>query len=221
MKRQPRIIDLASWPRREHYEFFKPYPVPFFSITTSVDVAPLRKLLKARDVRFTAGLLYVLSRAANDVPQFRQRIREGAPIEHECVHPGVTTLCDGDTFQFCFLTYYDDFHRFAREASEAMEMTRQGKSLVPESIVEDGRLRDDMLYCTSLPWFSFSGMLHPVGPDPMDSVPRIAWGRFEEKEGRLAMPLNVQAHHALIDGIHLAKFFEKVEDLILSVETTI
>ena len=48
MKRQPRIIDLESWPRREHYEFFKPFPVPFFSITTSVDVAPLRKLLKAR-----------------------------------------------------------------------------------------------------------------------------------------------------------------------------
>jgi chloramphenicol O-acetyltransferase type A len=52
-------------------------------------------------------------------------------------------------------------------------------------------------------------------------VPRIAWGRFEEREGKLVMPLNVQAHHALIDGVHLAKFFRKVEDLILSVETTI
>ena len=221
MKRQPRIIDLESWPRREHYEFFKPYPVPFFSITTSVDVAPLRKLLKIRDVPFTVGLLYVLSRAANNVPQFRQRIREDAPIEHECVHPGVTVLCTGDVFRFCFLTYCDDFPRFAREASEAMELTRQDRPLVPESIVEEGWLRDDMLYCTSLPWFSFSGMLHPLGPDPTDSVPRIAWGRFEEKEGKLAMPLNVQAHHALIDGIHLARFFENVEDLIGNFESLI
>jgi len=221
MKRQPRTIDLDSWPRREHYEFFKPYPVPFFSITTSVDVAPLRKLLKARNVSFTVGLLYVLSRAGNDVPQFRQRIREDAPIEHACVHPGVTILCEEEVSQFCFLTYDEDFDRFARGASEAIERTRQGRALVPESIVEDGRLRDDMLYCTSLPWFSFSGMLHPVGPDPMDSVPRIAWGRFEEKEGKLVLPLNVQAHHAFIDGVHLAKFFRKAEELIQSAETRI
>ena len=219
MKRQPRIIDLDSWPRREHYEFFKPYPVPFFSITTSIDVAPLRKLLKERDVSFTVGLLYVLTRAANGVPQFRQRIREESPIEFDRVHPGVTVLCEGDVFRFSFLTYYDDFDRFARGGAEAMDLTRQGKVLVPESIVEEGWLRDDMLYCTSLPWFPFSGMLHPLGPDPMDSVPRIAWGRFEEQEGKLVMPLNVQAHHAFIDGIHLARFFEKVEDVIQNAET--
>lgn len=221
MKRQPRIIDLDSWPRREHYEFFKPYPVPFFSITTSVDVTPLRTLLKRRDVRFTVGLLYVLARAGNDVPQFRQRIRDNAPIEYERVHPGVTVLCEGDVFRFCFVTYSDDFDRFADEASKAMAAVRQGESLVQGPLLEQGRIRDDMLYCTSLPWFSFSGMLHPVGPDPMDSAPRIAWGRFEEKEGQFVMPLNVQAHHALIDGVHLAKFFRKVEELIADIETLI
>ena len=221
MTTQARTIDLDSWPRREHYEYFKKYPVPFFSITTSVDVTLLRKTLKMRDVSFTIGLLYVLSRAANDVPQFRQRIREGAPIEFPCVHPGVTVLCEGDVFRFCSLTYFDSLGRFASEATEAMELVRQGELLVPESLVEEGRLRDDMLYCTSLPWFSFSGMLHPLGPDPMDSVPRIAWGRFEEKEGKLVMPLNVQAHHALVDGIHLARFFQKVEDFIQNVETAL
>lgn len=219
MKRQPRIINLDGWPRREHYEFFKPFPVPFFSITTTVDVAPLRKRLKARNVSFTIGLLYVLSSAANDVPQFRQRIHEDAPIEYERVHPGVTVLCEGDLFRFCFLTYFDSFDRFAREAKEAMATVRQGESLVHEPLVEEGRIRDDMLYCTSLPWFPFSGMMHPLGPDPTDSVPRIAWGRFEEQEGKLVMPLNVQAHHAFIDGIHLARFFEKVEDLIQNAET--
>ena len=221
MKREPKIIDLDSWPRREHYEFFKPYPVPFFSITTSVDVAPLRKLLKTRDVSFTAGLLYVLTRAANAVPQFRQRIREDAPIEYERIHAGVTVLCPGDVFKFCPLAYYDDFERFVREASEAIERSRRGEALVPDDLVEGGRIRDDMIYCTSLPWFTFTGMLHPLGPDPTDSAPRIAWGRFEERDGGLIMPLNVQAHHALIDGVHLATFFRKVEQLIQNPEAAI
>jgi len=217
-ERRSRAIDLDSWPHREHYDFFRTYPVPFFSITTSVDVAPLRRMLKVRDISFTVGLLHALSRAANDVSEFRQRIRDGAPIEYECVHPGVTVLCEGEVFRFCFLTYFDRLERFAGEASEAMAAVRHGESLVHEALVEDGRIRDDMLYCTSLPWFSFSGMFHPLSPDPTDSVPRIAWGRFEKREGKLVMPLNVQAHHALVDGIHLAKFFRNVENQILEAD---
>jgi len=221
MTTEIRRIDVSGWARREHYEFFKQYPVPFFSITTSVDVEPLRQMLKIRGISFTVGLLHLLARAANDVPELRQRIREGAPIEHQCVHPAVTILCKGDIFRFCFLTYSDSLDRFASEASEAMEMVRQGESLVHEPLLEEGRIRDDLLCCTSLPWFSFSGMFHPVGPDPADSMPRIAWGRFEQKEGKLVMPLNVQAHHALVDGVHLAKFFKGVEDLIQSAEMPI
>ncbi len=221
MRSQPRVIGLEGWSRREHYEFFKRYPVPFFSITSSVDVAPLRKALKKRDVSFTTGLLYVITRAANGVPEFRQRIRERAPIEHEAVHPGVPILCEGDVFRFSLLTYYDSFDRFAHEASEMMELGRRAESLLPSSFMRDGVPRDDLLYCTTLPWFSFSGMFHPVGPDPMDSVPRIAWGRFEEQGNKLVMPLNVQAHHALVDGIHVGKLFKRVEDLIQSAETII
>jgi chloramphenicol O-acetyltransferase type A len=57
-------------------------------------------------------------------------------------------------------------------------------------------------------------MVHPLPLNPLDSVPRVAWGRFEERGNRLFMPLNVQAHHALIDGIHIAKFITRVEELI-------
>lgn len=218
MGKRFRSISLDGWPRREHYEFFRRYAIPFFSITTSIDVAPLRKILKEQDVPFTIGLLYVLTRAVNSVPQFRQRIREDAPIEHESVHPGVTILCEGDVFRFSVLNYVEDFDLFANEAAQAMESVRTAESLVPESLEEDPP-RDDLIYCSALPWFSFSGMFHPLALDPMDSVPRLAWGRFEERGNGLAMPLNVQAHHSLVDGIHIARFIERAEELIQDCES--
>ena len=52
----------------------------------------------------------------------------------------------------------------------------------------------------------------------MDSVPRLAWGCFEERGKRLVMPLNVQAHHALIDGIHIAKLIACADELIQDCE---
>ena len=215
-----KIIDLAHWARREHYEFFRAFGYPFFSITTPIDVMPLHKALKERGVSFSIGLVYVLARAANAVPQFRQRIRDEGPIEHEVVHPGLTILCEGNTFRFSFLPYSPAFDRFAKEAAEAIEMTRRSEGLIPRSIAERSSI-NDMLYMTSLPWFSFTGMVHPMSLDPSDSVPRIAWGRFENRDKKLVMALNVQAHHSLIDGFHIAEFIKKVEGLIATLDSTL
>lgn len=213
MERRFRSINLDSWARREHYEFFRRFGLPFFSITSAIDITPLRSTLKERSPSFTIGLVYVLARAANAVPQFRQRIHEVGPVEHEIVHPGLTTLCEGDVFRFSLLPYVEDFDQFATEAAQGMEKTRTAKSLVPESLAKEPD-RDDLLFISALPWFSFTGMVHPLPLTPLDSVPRLAWGRFEEKDNRLIMPLNVQAHHSLIDGIHIAKFIERTEELI-------
>ena len=213
MEERFRSIDLDHWARREHYELFRRYGFPFFSITTDIDITPLHKALKERSLSFTVGFVYLLARTANAVPEFRQRIREPEVIEHEVVHPGLTVLCEGDVFRFCFLRYLDNFERFAGAAAEGIEETRRAESL--------GKApgRDDLLYLTALPWFAFTGMTHPLLLDPSDSVPRIAWGRFEEKENLLIMPLNVQAHHALIDGIHIAKFIERLQELIQTADS--
>ena len=168
MEERFRRIDLDHWERREHFELFRQYGFPFFSITTNIDITPLRKALKERAPSFTVGFVYMLARAANAVPQFRQRIRESEVIEHKIVHPGLTVLCEGDVFRFCFLRYLDGFERFAVEATQGMEETRMAGSLC------EAPGHDDLLYLTALPWFSFSGMTLPLLLEPSDSVPRIA-----------------------------------------------
>jgi chloramphenicol O-acetyltransferase type A len=58
---------------------------------------------------------------------------------------------------------------------------------------------------------SFTGMVHPLFGSG-DSIPRLAWGKFYEEGGRLQMPLNVQVHHALLDGVHVSRFFLSVQE---------
>ncbi len=48
--------------------------------------------------------------------------------------------------------------------------------------------------------------------DRFDSNPRMSWGKYEEDfRGRLMMPLTIAAHHGLVDGIHIGRFYENVE----------
>jgi chloramphenicol O-acetyltransferase type A len=74
--------------------------------------------------------------------------------------------------------------------------------------------RDDLLYMTALPWVSFTSFTHPMQQHPADSIPRFAWGGFFQEGQDLKIPLSVQGHHALMDGIHMARFYTRVQDYL-------
>lgn len=202
-----RTIDLNSWPRRGHYEWLKTFEMPHFSLCANMDITAFRTAVKENGVPFTIAVVYVIARAANSVPEFRQRIRGDSVVEHETVHPSMTYLTEGELFSFCHMPYDEDFPVFATTAARQIEKIKENPS------IEDEADRDDLLFLTSIPWVSFSGLLHPMRLHP-DSFPRFAWGKFFSENGRLKMPLSVQAHHALVDGLHMGRYFELAQSLL-------
>jgi chloramphenicol O-acetyltransferase type A len=53
--------------------------------------------------------------------------------------------------------------------------------------------------------------MHPLQLSPADSFPRFAWGKFFAEGERLKMPLSVQGHHALMDGLHVGQYYEVIQ----------
>ena len=45
--------------------------------------------------------------------------------------------------------------------------------------------------------------------DRDDNIPRIAWGRYGEENGRKKLGMSVEVNHRFIDGLHLGKIYEK------------
>jgi len=202
-----RVIDQASWPRREQFELFKSFGFPYFSLTADVDITDYRQALP-KGGRFTVGLVYAIAVAANAVPQFRQRIRDEHVIEFDTVHPSIIVLNDEDAFRFCVFPFKQDYEEFSKDAPERIEQARATPSMF------DFADQDDFLFLTGLPWISFTGVMHAAPTHAPDSVPRIAWGKYREIAGRVMLPLNVQVHHALIDGVHVGRFYSKVEEML-------
>jgi len=200
-----RHIDVETWPRRDYYRLYRQFDQPHFNICANVDLMGFHDALKARGIGFTVGVLYVLARAANDIPAFRYRMRGDDVIEHETVHPSTTILSDDGLFGFCDIDYLADFRSYAEGASRSIAASRQQPTL-------DARpARDDVLYTTSIPWVSFTSFAHPTHLHPADSIPRLAWGKRFDDGGRARMPLSVQGHHAMMDGFHMGQYFERVQ----------
>ena len=198
-------IDFQNWSRMNHYEFFKTFNHPHFNMCANVDLTKFHPYVKVHRFSMTAAIMYMIARAANAIPEFRQRIRGEEIVEHETVSPSVTILVENELFSFCTIDYYRDFARFADRA------TRQIAAVKENPTLKDPPGRDDLLYMTAIPWVSFTSFTHPMKQHPADSIPRFAWGKIFEEGNLLKMPLSVQGHHALMDGIHMGKFYEEIQ----------
>jgi chloramphenicol O-acetyltransferase type A len=122
-------------------------------------------------------------------------------VEHEVVHPSITVLTEGDLFRFCTIPYVEDFATFAAQAAKVIARIKEHPTL------ENEPGQDNLLYMTGIPWVSFTGLMHAIHTHPVDSVPRVAWGKFFAEGNRLKMPLSVQVHHALMDAIHVGRYY--------------
>jgi chloramphenicol O-acetyltransferase type A len=201
-----RYIDMQTWSRREHFKVFGAFDHPHFGMCANVDLTAFYTAVKERGHSMNVAIIYVLSRAANAIPEFRYRIRAGEVVEHEIVHPATTILVDEDLFGFVFFDYIEDFSDFAARAADEIAYRQEHPTL------EDPPERDDWLFMTAIPWVSFTSFTHPMHLHPADSVPRFAWGKFFKDGESLKMPLDAYAHHGLMDGVHMGKFFTEVEN---------
>jgi chloramphenicol O-acetyltransferase type A len=201
-----RYIDIPTWPRRVHFSVFRDYDYPHFNMCANVDLTRFHPVLKQRGISFNVAMVYVLARGSNALPEFRQRIRPEGVVEHEVVHPATTIMADHDLFTFCTFDYTEDFSVFAAKAAEEIACVKENPTL------EDEPGRDDLLFMTAIPWVSFTSFMHPLPLHPADSVPRFAWGKFFEEGERVKMPLSVQGHHALMDGLHVGRFYAEVQE---------
>jgi chloramphenicol O-acetyltransferase type A len=201
-----RTIDLQTWSRREHFKFFNSFDHPHFGLCANVDLTQFHAYIKQNGISFSVAIVYLITRTANAIPEFRYRIRPGVVIEHELVHPSYTILIKDDLFSFCTLEYIENFPAFTAKAVDQIAFVKEHPAL------ENTPGNDDLLYMTALPWVSFTSFMHPMNLQPADSIPRFAWGKYFEEGGMIKMPLGVQAHHALMDGIHVGRYYEQIQE---------
>ncbi len=197
-----KIIDLDNWKRRDHFNLYRNLDFPYLNITTNVNITKLFSWSKDNQKSMFSCIAYLATRAANSIPELRLRIRGDQVVEHDLVHPSFTVLTDDETFGFATIQYSPDFSTFQQNVAKGIEATKL------DPTIHDEPGRDDMVFLTTFPWASFTQITHPVSINPPDSFPRVTWGKYFEQGDQHLMPLSLFANHALVDGLHVGRFFE-------------
>lgn len=202
-------VSMNDWSRKEVFDFFSPMSQPFFSVTFKQDVTKLYHFAKENDISFYYALTYLCTQAINQVEAFRYLLKDGQLFLSDVrspsftdLHPGseqfhiVTMPCEGDIVSFC---------RAAREKSRAQT-----------TFIDLTAEADDLIYVSCLPWVELTALTNERDFDKHDSIPRLAWGKYEELNNRKILHISMELNHRFVDGFHVGKFHEALSNLMES-----
>tara|TARA_B110000495_G_C22983122_1_gene578155 strand:- start:225 stop:851 length:627 start_codon:yes stop_codon:yes gene_type:complete len=197
-----KIIDIEHWNRKEHFEFFSKYDNPYFGIVTEIDCTKAYEKAKKDKVSFFAYYLHKAIIAVNKVEEFKLRILNKEVVLYDKIHAGSTLAREDGTFGFSFMKFSSDFQVFNNALQQEIEEVKNSSGLR----LKGEALRLDVIHFSSLPWSNFTGLSHPRNFNTEDTVPKITFGKAVKKDNKRVLSISVEAHHALVDGLHLSQF---------------
>ena len=198
------VIDLATWPRREHYEHYMRAVPCTYSMTVRLDITNLRR----RGLRLYPAMLWLLTGTVNRHGQFRMALREsGELVRYDSMEPCYTVFHpESGTFSNIWTEYAEDYQVFLDNyRRDAREYGRV------EAFMAKPGLPENSFTVSMLPWASFEGFnLNTAGFSYL--IPIFTLGKFTEEGDRTLMPIAVQVHHAVCDGYHTCAFLDDLQE---------
>lgn len=197
-------IDMETYSRAEHFALFNACANPYVGVTVDVDITDFLAHVKAAGHPFFMSVMWCAARAANAIPEIRRRILDGGIVEFpSCITSHTVARKDG-TYGYCELDPSVPFDEFLPTALAHQEEIASGTGI--------GDMGDTLpqIFISTVTNLPFISLIQPT-PIPADSNPRITWGKYREINGRIMMPLSILCNHALVDGMHLAAFYELFE----------
>lgn len=203
-------IDLATWPRKQHFAFFKEFSLPYFNVCVSLDMAALYNKCKSEPYSFFHSYVYLTLEACHDYAPMRQRIIDSLPVQLSSVRGSVVELAEDETFRFSYFEKQASMEDFSKHAI-AVGKTSKAKPFFSDAFAAtEGQ--PDLIHISVLPWLNFTGFSHAVSEGHGLGIPKFVFGQYDSQTGK--MPLSIDVHHALMDGLHVARFVKILQEKI-------
>lgn len=204
-------IDLATWPRREHFEHYRDRVPCTYAVTVEVDVTRMVAALRDSERKTYIAQVWALASIVNRHAEFRMTLTDdGEPAIWDMLHPAFTVFNpERETFACVWSAFDSDFGRFHDAAAPLLEIHRSATSFSPQ-----GDAPANTFDVSSLPWTQFTGFSLQIDGGSNHLLPIFTLGRYIERDGRTFLPLAIQMHHAAADGFHTARLVDEFTDLV-------
>lgn len=199
-----KIIDEKSWNRAMHCMIFRDNVEPAFCVTFEADITRFKRMVKEKGLSFTLAMVYTVCKCANEIEAFRYRFVDGKIALFDKIDTAFTYLNhETKLFKVVNVPMVDGIKEYCKLATQTVNEQK-------EYFI--GPLGNDVFLCSPMPWVTYTHISHTNSGRKDNATPLFDWGKYHEKNGKLLIPISVQAHHSFVDGIHIGQFADTLQN---------
>ena len=205
------VIDENNWKRSVHCQVFRNRIDPTFRVTFELDITGFLKRIKEMNYSFTMALIFLIAECANGIEEFRYRFLDDQIVLYDKINTAFTYINqDTELFKVVSVEMQDTLEKYVAVAAE--------KAANQKEYFTDSLEKDIFLF-SPLPWVSFTHISGTIpGIRDNTAAPIFNWGKYFERDGKRILPFSVQAHHSFVDGIHIGKLADSLQNSLNEVD---
>lgn len=206
MSNKYEVIDETNWRRAMHCKIFRNSVEPAFCVTFELDITNFLKRIKEQNYSFTMAMIFAVSQCANEIEEFRYRFVDGNIVLFDKIDTAFTYLdAKTELFKVVNVSMKDSIEEYVSLAT---------KTAQEQEAYFTGPLGNDVFQFSPMPWVSYTHISHTNSGKKDNATPLFDWGKYFERDGKILLPFSVQVHHSFVDGIHIGKLADAVQDYL-------
>lgn len=201
-----RETDPAQTDRAAAFALWMQAPMPMVTLFQTLDVTRLVRLSRRRGIKFNLLMCWCVGRAASQTEQFYLLPVGQKLMRYDSL--AVSTVVDlgAGEINTCDVPFSEKLEDFQRDY---LELTRQ---------VKDSREAWDLsgshmvIGTSALVPYDIDGVVNIYAG--IYNNPFVIWGGYRKKLLKTVLPVSFQFHHTQMDGLHAARFLERLQQEI-------
>lgn len=198
-------VDPKDTSRAQAFEMWMSSPMPMVTLTKTFDVTRLRKVAKARGLKFNMLLCWCVGKAACRIEEMYMLPEQGKMYKYDCLAVNVIVDNVKGGISSCDIPYTDDLEQFNKDY---LSLTKS----VAESC-ESSFLEDYMVVGTSaVPNTEIDSIVNQYTDKFCN--PMLMWAKYHKGWLKTTLPISFQFHHVQMDGGQATKFLRLIQEEI-------
>lgn len=191
--------------RAEAYRLWMNAPNPMVTFFKTLDVTPVIKYSRKRNLKFNMLLDYCIGRAASSIEEFYLLPVGDKLIQYDSIAVNTIVRNREGEVSSCDILYTDNLEEYNREYLKY--------TAIAASDCRNRDLTDSMVIGTSA--ITDTELDGAVGMNSgIFNNPFIIWGRYSRKWMKYYLKISFQFHHTQMDGAHAGRFLELLQKAI-------
>lgn len=199
-------VNPAETDRAYAFEMWMKAPMPMVTFFRTLDVTPLLRLSRKRELKFNMLMCYCIGRAASRIKEFYTLPVGNRLMEYDSLAVSVVVENSKGGINSCDIPFSDSLENFDRDY----------RRITAETAVSciNHDLTDSMVIGTSaLARYRIDGAVGMYSG--IFNNPFLIWGKYRKGLLKTTLMLSFQFHHTQMDGAHAARFLDELQKEIL------